>query len=242
MYPNTRGKYVAFCEGDDYLTDSSKLQLQADFLDSHPDYSACVHNTWYHWCDSDRPDELVVPEQGDRDVPFETVIRGPAVSFHTSSIMVRTEILTNPPDFQDVAFRYGFSDYPMFIWFAMNGKIRFLDRPMSVYRLKSNETAWSAGCGREYGKRIEFVTGEIEMMKALLPHLSGERALITQEELLKREYVLLYLKGDVRSMISGPYRRLFRQESLSFRAKQLLKLCAPHLHAIYREKKGYHDE
>ena len=22
MYPNTRGKYVAFCEGDDYLTDS----------------------------------------------------------------------------------------------------------------------------------------------------------------------------------------------------------------------------
>ena len=130
----------------------------------------------------------------------------------------------------------------MFIWFAMNGKIRFLDRPMSVYRLKSNETAWSAGCGREYGKRIEFVTGEIEMMKALLPHLSGERALITQEELLKREYVLLYLKGDVRSMISGPYRRLFRQESLSFRTKQLLKLCAPHLHAIYREKKGYHDE
>lgn len=242
MYPNTRGKYVAFCEGDDYLTDSSKLQLQADFLDSHPDYSACVHNTWYHWCDSDRPDELLLPEQGDRDVPFETVIRGPAVSFHTSSIMVRTEILTNPPDFQDVAFRYGFSDYPMFIWFAMNGKIRFLDRPMSVYRLKSNETAWSAGCGREYGKRIEFVTGEIEMMKALLPHLSGERALITQEELLKREYVLLYLKGDVRSMISGPYRRLFRQESLSFRAKQLLKLCAPHLHAIYREKKGYRDE
>ena len=78
--------------------------------------------------------------------------------------------------------------------------------------------------------------------KALLPHLSGERALITQEDLLKREYVLLYLKGDVRSMISGPYRRLFRQESLSFRAKQLLKLCAPHLHAIYREKKGYRDE
>ena len=83
---------------------------------------------------------------------------------------------------------------------------------------------------------------EIEMMKALLPHLSGEQALVTQEELLKREYELLYLKGDVRSMISGPYRRLFRQESPSFRAKQLLKLCAPHLHAIYRDKKGYHDE
>jgi hypothetical protein len=43
-------------------------------------------------------------------------------------------------------------------------------------------------------------------------------------------------------MIAEPYRRFFQQESLSFRMKQLLKLCAPHLHAIYREKKGYHDE
>ena len=124
----------------------------------------------------------------------------------------------------------------------MNGKIRFLDRPMSVYRLKSNETAWSAGCKREYGKRIEFVTGEIEMFKALLPHLEGSRKEAVKEELLAREYELLYLKGDIRAMMSGRYRRLFQKESLSFRAKQLLKLCAPHLHAIYRNRRGYRDE
>ena len=243
FFPAARGEYIALCEGDDYWCDREKLQRQVSFLDAHPEYSACVHNTFYHWCDSERPDELLVPESGDRDVPFETVIRGPASSFHTSSIMVRTEILTSPPDFQDVAFRYGFSDYPMFIWFAMNGKIRFLDRPMSVYRLKSNETAWSAGCGREYSKRIEFVTGEIEMMKALLPHLQDdEQKAIVERELHARRYELFYLKGDVRSMVSGEYRALFRQESLSFRMKQLLKLCAPHLHAVYRDRKGYRDE
>src|SRR5690606_14548934 len=34
-------EYIALCDGDDYWTDSTKLQRQVDFLRNNPEYSIC---------------------------------------------------------------------------------------------------------------------------------------------------------------------------------------------------------
>ena len=241
MYPNTRGQYVAYCEGDDYWTDPEKLQKQVSFLDSHPDYSACVHNSICHFCAGNHPDAPLLPFSGDRDVPFSQIIQGMSRCFHTSSILGRAEFLCNPPDFQAVAFTYGFTDYALSLWLCLNGRIRFLDSPMSVYRINSNPASWSSGRDAAYQKKTAFVTGEIEMMKAMLPHLNTQQTALTEAELLKREYELLYLSGKVEEMTRPPYNVLYEQEPLSFRIKTRLKRMFPSLHEAYRNRQGYKE-
>ena len=241
FFPACRGEYIAVCEGDDYWNDPEKLQLQVNWLDAHPEYSACVHNSIGRF--TDQPDKVLFAQDGDRDIPFEQVVQGMSHAYHTSSILARREFILNPPDYRDVAYHQGyFTDYAVGVRLGLAGKVRFLDRCMSVYRIGSNPSAWSRGVGQEYHKLKRFVSGEIAMLKTVKQHpLTPEQEAAIDQVLLEREYELLYIEGRVDEMVKPPYDKIHKSMGKGRIISTELKRRLPHLHRLYRKRRGYED-
>lgn len=139
--PKIRGKYVAFCEGDDYWTDSCKLQKQYEAMEQQPGCVAAVHSV-----QGISEDESKLIRKFPEIQMNMGVIRGKNVAelilkdnewlFHTSSYFIRTEVLRNAiEENMEFYMKPVFGDESMMLLCAMNGEFYYIDEVMSNYRM-----------------------------------------------------------------------------------------------------------
>lgn len=128
-----RGEYVAMCEGDDYWTDTCKLQKQVDFMENHPEFSISHHNV------------LVTYEDGSPSHHFNKETQ-PSIStiddilqdqwfMATGSWLYRNYFRTE--NFADWHANAAAGDWALSIQLAAKGKIGYLSDVMGVYRKHS---------------------------------------------------------------------------------------------------------
>ncbi len=239
LYPAARGKYIALCEGDDYWTDDTKLQRQADFLEANPEYSACVHNTLLHYCQGEQRDKPLLRHTQDCDVGVAEVLRGVSYSFHTSSLMAKKAVIADVRDFFYVGLEHGFGDHPDALWLIVNGPIRYLNRCMSVYRIHSSGLSWSANVDSQYQKLREYTQGECRLLQAFRPYAPEEYLPAVDRAILDKEFELMYIEGRDREQRRAPYDALLREQPFGYRLSNLIKCLFPRLHGLYRRRKGY---
>lgn len=126
------GKYIAFCEGDDYWTAPQKLQQQVDFLENHPEYSMCFHSAKKKYETNTRA-WINCENIEDRDYDATDIFVNWTVP--TASVMCRREGMEF---YANLKHPERIQNYDIFIFLscAMIGKLRGMHEQMSVYRIQ----------------------------------------------------------------------------------------------------------
>lgn len=131
------GKYVAWCEGDDYWTNPDKLQKQVEFLENNPRCSMVSHGAYWKDC---RTGELkdYNPYNKNRYLTAEEVILQQGGNLSTASLVMRKSVFIRDINFPacDVG------DIPMQLYALCKGDIYYFNCQMSMYRYM-HDGSWS---------------------------------------------------------------------------------------------------
>lgn len=123
------GRYVAWCEGDDYWTDSNKLQKQIEFMEQNPECSMTAHGAYWLDCQTGVLKDYN-PYNENRYLAGDEIILQPQGNLPTASLVIRKDAFIRDIEFPacDVG------DIPMQLYALCKGEIYYFNCQMSLYR------------------------------------------------------------------------------------------------------------
>ena len=155
VYETTKkctGQYLAYLEGDDFWTDDHKLQKQVDFLEDHPEYTACTHSMKMV---DEKDEEITDPEtlsigslyDWSGDFTYEDYCYSGKWPGHYASVVSRNIYKARKYDYTILYRASDFTDDALInLFLLMEGKIYRMDEVMSVWRYvkKSGAGNWNS--------------------------------------------------------------------------------------------------
>lgn len=144
-----RGRYVAFCDGDDCWTDSGKLQMQVDRMENDSTVGMCYTRTEKY---TGNTGSCTYLPAGEAAADFRSLLLNYTIG--NCSTLARRDLLERyyeevRPDLHP---EWLTDDVPMWLWTAARSRIAFIDRVTARHRV----LARSVSHDPDYLRRIAF--------------------------------------------------------------------------------------
>ena len=151
-FRNCRGEYIATLDSDDYWTSRDKLQRQVEYLDQHPDCSACFHKVTVFSDDSSFESYSAPHTSLQRTLCLDDLVE--SIPIYTGSPMFRRRALDE--SLLSALSLAVIGDWELYLFLAERGSIGYIDQDMAAYR--KNDCGIYTGLGpiRQLAQRIEM--------------------------------------------------------------------------------------
>lgn len=231
------GKYIAFCEGDDYWIDINKLETQIDFMERHPECTMTYHPVNYI------SDGKVVGNDVNwddlREVSVDEIIHGGGLFCASPSLVFKRSVGVEYPKFRIMA---DIGDYPLQILAALRGRVFYLPQLMGCYR-RNHTGSWSMTIDKVLEKAIMHWKTEIVWLNELNIETDGRyynsiiyRIAYCQAELYGLNYIQ---RNDFEKIINLINDEKDKKDLTSMLRRKALKRSFPYLFKFYKKLKSY---